>query len=422
MSNNSDFQRSNAAAAGTDILESVGSTRTTIDWQRSAPWWFLLSGFVRLGWRISHVVFGTVGVFLSYVGLYLVERFFLPNDGNGLALQLPNLSNSIDLINLGFYRQVINAPWQLTFSSAAGLLVLFLWLAAVWGLFGGVICRRSVVELGARTTIGWSSAFRLVIRRWRAMVEAVGLPALAAFGLCAAPFLLGLFSRLGSWAEFISMFGVLLTFFFAIPIAWLLLLALLGYPLMVAAIVTEKDSDAFDGLSRSAAYLFQRPVTIILAIIVAGSIISILTSLIGGAYAASTVAYGSAYFSGAGLNGMDQLSTSFAKNVFSLVQTVIGLTVSGLAASLFWAAVSATYLLVRREVDHTDYDELDLQEMGSPLALPSSDYDDNKLMILERDKQNKKDATNTDNASTTIVNNGTSGTSNSTDESNEQSA
>lgn len=361
----------NATQEGTDILQSVGATRVTIDWQRSMPWWFFVSGFVRLGWRLSHVVFAAVGVWLSLVGWRLAAKAVSVTD------QLPNYPDisdpeSVSVVSL--LQSLASTSWRFNLYSFAAFIVLFLWLVLIWGFVGGVICRRSVVELGARTTIGWGSAIKLVLARLLAIFESVGLPALAAAILLLIPFVLGLVGRLGSVGEVIASLGVLCTFLVALPVAWLVILVVFGFPLMVAAIVTEKDSDAFDGLSRAAAYLFQRPVTVLLAGVITFVAASCLTWIVSVAFSAGFDFYFSAYASGAGISDPQQIETKFAGGIWTTAQVILGLIVCGLMASMFWSAVAGTYLVVRREVDHTEYDELDLQEFGSPLALPPVDF------------------------------------------------
>ncbi len=384
MQNVNDNDRKQAIERGEDILQAVGSTRTTVDWQKSAPWWFFLSGFIRLGWRMSHIVFAAIGVWLSYVGLWIVQRFFLGDRLFASFADTPvGFAAGSPIVR--FWRDFVNAPWTYSLSGLAGLAVLFAWLIVVWGIAGGVICRRSVVELGARTTIGWGSAFKLVFSRLRAIFEAAGLPVLAVVGICVVPFLLGLLARLGSVGELVAALGVLFTFLLFLPIAWLLLLSVIGFPFMVAAIVTEKDSDAFDGLSRSAAYLFQRPATVILGVFIAGILISLITSLVSLAYVTGGVVYGKTFIAAAGVSDLSDLSTGFARGVYRFAESVVQLLITGLAASMFWSATAAIYLLVRREVDHTEYDELDLQEFGSPLALPSSDYENNPVLKMQKD-------------------------------------
>ena len=93
------------------------------------------------------------------------------------------------------------------------------------------------------------------------------------------PLILGWLSNIvwvGPWLAGLLMVPVV---FLSIGIGWCAAITLLGFPLSVCAIVSEKGADAYDGISRSAAYTFQRPLTLGLCIIAA----QVLSS-IGGAF------------------------------------------------------------------------------------------------------------------------------------------
>ena len=358
------------AQRGEDILHSVASTRMTVDWQRSTPWWFFVSGFVRLGWRTTHLLVALLGYALTELGLRLASRLF-----NAPGLQFFPGGVRPPFVPFGYDTAL--GPQAFSWTLLAYYIFVFLWLAVVWGLIGGFIVRRSVVELGMRTTIGWTGAVKLVLSRLRYMVEAVGMPLLCAAVMFLVPLVLGWLSRLGTPVEAVAVLLLLLSLPLVLAAAWLLILAILGYPLMVAAIVTEKDSDAFDGLSRAAAYLFQRPVTILISTLVAGTIATYLSMLVGNVILGVWDVYSQAFF-GSRIEASEQLTqapglrSGFANSCYYAANWIVRALPVALLWSMLWSAVAAVYLIVRREVDHTDYDEIDLQEPGSPLALPST--------------------------------------------------
>ncbi len=386
-------KQADAVASGQDILQAVGATRTSVDWHRSTPWWFFLSGFVRLGWRTSHVFFAALGIWSTHAGLWAIGlllgqrsvRFTGPAQGTVPEFTFVSRAWWSDLFP--FSTGWLGSPNSITTSEAVSVvsiaywLIVLIWLAIVWGFFGGIITRRSVIELGVRTTIGWTSAIKLVAGRLRSMVEAVSLPAIATFGLCLVPLFLGLLSHLGSFGEVTSAIGMLFCVILVIPVAWLLLLVVFGYPLLVAAIVSEKDSDAFEGLSRAAAYLFQRPMTIILALLVGGVTTQAVFRVVGLAYQSSFGLLTKFYLSTAGDN---PLSTQAGRQIWNLSESIVQTIILAIPVSMFWAAVAATYLVVRREVDQTEYDNLDLQEVGSPLALPPTNYGDSGVLEIAK--------------------------------------
>ncbi len=141
------------------------------------------------------------------------------------------------------------------------------------------------------------------------------------------------------------------------------LLSLLGFPLALVAVVTEKHADAFDGFSRSAAYLYQRPVTVGI-----GVGIAFLLS-----YVASLVVEISMGF------GRDYILSTYAWNAgqsiqevqgfgFTFARWLMGSLANGFLFSFFWTASAALYLTLRNEVDHTDFDDVDMDEQPTSSA------------------------------------------------------
>lgn len=175
--------------------------------------------------------------------------------------------------------------------------------------------------------------------------------------LCVIPLLVGLIAKIpviGYWTAGIALLPVSLL---VIAIGWTLAITLLGFPMAMAAIVTEKKADAFDGISRSAAYLFQRPVAFLLYIM-AFEIISRL----GGAMFWLILSTGKDLFNrmfliGASANAQDFL---FVWNLpgYSLPYFIL----AAFSLSYFWTAQSALYLLLRKSVDSTELDLVDLGE------------------------------------------------------------
>jgi hypothetical protein len=303
---------------------------------------------------------------------------------------------------------------------AAGLFRL-LWTIVVWALIGGMILRRSVVELGTESTSGWVGAYRVVRQRYLAFIWALGTPLLGIFCFLAVPLLLGFISRLGGFGSLLAGLLSIPLILVAIPVGWLAVVGVLGLPLSWAAIATEKNADAFDGFSRSAAYLLQKPFTVFLAALVAIQVFVVASLLVNFAIDTGVSAYVSAFEVGAG----EQVSETYSatqvatreatpseatpseatpseatpseatpseatpseatsseatpskatsselqdagnrpsgSGLFDLAMGFVLLFKTALPISFFWTATAAIYLVVRKEVDSTDYDDVELNE------------------------------------------------------------
>lgn len=124
---------------------------------------------------------------------------------------------------------------------------------------GGVLARRSLVELGQRTVSAWGEALNIVFSRWQSYLWSMGMHFVAVAGLLVPFYILGLLSRLGSLGAILSGVLLLLSYPLVFAIGRFVRTAIVCFPLSVFAIAAEKKADAFERFSRSNAYFFQRP-------------------------------------------------------------------------------------------------------------------------------------------------------------------
>jgi hypothetical protein len=137
------------------------------------------------------------------------------------------------------------------------LIFIILWTLAIWGFFGGAICRIAAVQVARNERISLREAIVFTRERFASYVAAPVFPLV----------LLGVFVvvlMLFGWLEWIPYFGDVFAGLFW-PIVLLIgftmtivLVGLIGWPLMIATISTE-GTDSFDALSRSYSYVYQAP-------------------------------------------------------------------------------------------------------------------------------------------------------------------
>jgi hypothetical protein len=159
----------------------------------------------------------------------------------------------------------------------------------------------------------------------------------------------------------------------------LLLGLLFGWPLMWPTIAAE-ESDAFDALSRSYAYVYQRPLHLVFYAFVA-SVLGIAAIVLVSVFADAVI-----YFSRLSVAwGMGEARTSAVFAVEEATGDAAALAPTGaklirfweglvrtaqlaFAFAFFWASAAATYLLLRRQVDAADMDEIHPDEpLGADL-------------------------------------------------------
>jgi hypothetical protein len=152
-----------------------------------------------------------------------------------------------------------------TFSLLAGL-----WGVAVWGYAGGVITRMAGVRLtrDERATLG--PAMRHARSRWGSYFWAPLMPLVGLLVLALPIFALGWLLRFDvgvlvasiAWPLFLVL---------ALVMGILLLGLAVGWPLMWATISVE-GTDSFDALSRTYAYVYQRPLQYLWYAAIAGGL------------------------------------------------------------------------------------------------------------------------------------------------------
>jgi hypothetical protein len=257
----------------------------------------------------------------------------------------------------------------------------FTWTVAVWGFFGGVIVRTAVMRFGREEREGLLDAARFVGRRY---LSYVGTPFFAVAGIAVIAILslpVGLLLR---WDPGILVAALLWVFVLlgGLLSAVVLVGLLLGWPLMWGATSSEEMGDVFEATQRAFSYTFGRPIhyagyTVLAlavgsaAFLVVQPFAQLVVYLSGWA-----VSWGSGGGAGA-LPGTSDSWTSLAGGVIISGLNALVLTVaSAFRYSFFWCAVGAIYLLLRRDSDQIEFDNVYVPEEQPPYTLPPLTTDD----------------------------------------------
>ena len=246
------------------------------------------------------------------------------------------------------------------------LLLFGLTSLAIWAFFGGAITRIASVELACGERVPMAAALRFACARFWGYFTAPLVP-LGAIILLGIPiWFLGVIIWFGNVGVLLVSFFWFLALLAGFIMTLFLVGLLFGWPLMWGTISTE-GTDSFDALSRSYAYVFQRPLHFLFYTLVA-TVLGALGWLLVWNFAACIIqlTYWSASW-GCGGDRIAQLATldgvggvGFAILNF-WVQCVKFIAV-GFIYGYFWVAASAIYLLLRRDVDATEMDEVYLEE------------------------------------------------------------
>ncbi len=252
-----------------------------------------------------------------------------------------------------------------------------LWTIVVWSFIGVAIARTCILHLTRNEPVPLDDAFEFAMDKFTTTAGAIGIPLLAVAALCVPGFLLGLLMGFDLGAVVVS-FLWFIALAIGAAISLLLLGLLFGWPLMVASVAAE-GQNSFDAMTRSYAYTFQRPVQyafyILIAIVFGGFcwllVMHLATAISELSWWATS--WGANLANGnriADLQGVgatvdaagDPIERSGAFGVAVDVIQFWNQVLMTLAASfmyaLFWCLASAVYLLLRKDVDETEMDEV----------------------------------------------------------------
>lgn len=233
-----------------------------------------------------------------------------------------------------------------------------LWVVVVWGLCGGAIARIAAVQQAKGERIGVVAAGIFVGKKASTLIGSPLIPLLGVAVIAAPMAGFGLLYRLPSAGPLLA--GVLwfLPLIGGLVLTLILLGLAVGWPLMIASAAVEGE-DGFDALSRSYAYVYQRPwhyagYALLAALV--GSIGLLFVNAFARAVIHLTI--WALSLSGSGetatrfsLGGVEGAATASAIHAFWL--GVVGLIARGWLDSFFWTTATTIYLLLRRDVDGT---------------------------------------------------------------------
>jgi len=358
-------------------VDSVAIPKVTIDWYRSTPWWRFASQSVVISWRSTHLLSCAVALLLTQFWLNTAYLMFSPDKAvrqDWISPREPaqSLLSKLDVQGtvspLRVWEQFLFPVYQWlsdpTLRGAAFCLASVIGIVAIWSFVGGCLARRSVVELGTKMTAPWVESVQFVLKRWQSIAWSVTMPSGLILMIALVPLFLGWLSNIpavGQWLAGLLMIPVVLL---SIGIGWCAAITVFGFPLSVCAIVSEKGADAYDGISRSAAYTFQRPLTLALCVIAAQFL-----SNLGGTLLSLVLMTGQGVVSASFDIGSFSSLRDFESMWGPVLRGIVPLLLTAYGFSFFWTASAATYLILRRDVDHAEFDLID---MGSqqPKPLP----------------------------------------------------
>lgn len=254
-----------------------------------------------------------------------------------------------------------------------------LWTLLIWSFFGGAVSRSAALQLGREEKLGLGAALVHARRRVGAYFFAPLFPLLALLVVIACCAVLGVLMRSDIGAVVAAVLwplGLLGATFGTV----LLLVVALGWPLLWGAPSCDKDAEAFDSVSHTFSFVLGRPLRLLFY--------TLFAALIGAAgwlvvaHAAQLtigIAELGAHWGSAGRSAaLVESDSNLARVAGHLIEFGNGLVwaaLRGFEFTYFWTAAAGVYLLIRRDVDKTEVDEVFVDEEVQRFSLPPLQID-----------------------------------------------
>ncbi len=255
---------------------------------------------------------------------------------------------------------------------------LLLWGLLIYALFGGAISRITAHEITGTGSVSLLGSLKFSGRRLLSYF-ASPLLTLVGIGMCWLPLVCaGLIGRIPVAGEFLVglfwIFAILAGFFLAL----ILIGVTLGWPLMFTTISVEA-TDAFDGLSRSFSYIFNRPWYALFLVCIMSVYGVILSHFVNFVLQLSIRVTDQVV--GVGLSG-DRLSNDALYLVSCWMYFVNRIPIA-FYFSFFWVSVTIIHFLLRHREDGTPFFVMGQDKLvASPLPLsgiPAAELREAKL-------------------------------------------
>ena len=396
----------------------------SINWRALFPWTLIFRSIVPAT-SLAVLALGTVGVMLNALGWRLSESIFVRD---ALRDRAPNLADFAERMRStwqGIYEsyqtgeslQILGAqingpvlvfgrlvePFLRLFEPSGGLLrFCFLLLGilltvAIWAFFGTAITRIALYRYTRNESLPLSEAVRFSCREYLSAGACVLVPLAGVAVLTIPAFLIGL---LMSFDVGLLLVGLIyfLVLILALGMGILMLGLAFGWPLSISAISAEGQG-FFDGLTRSFAYTFQRPLSYafyaLVAILIGGlAWIVVNRATVGVERLADwSTSWGANVANGARMENIQdetrgQLRWDFLREggesdtsrswsfragggLLHFWKSLLRTVAIGFLFGHFWCLAAAIYLLLRKQVDDAELDELFVSEEQRTYDLPT---------------------------------------------------
>jgi hypothetical protein len=386
-----------AQDAHTPDASPAGRIVHEIQWSDALPWWLLFRA-AGTAFAPTVILLAALGALATWAGWSLADRMQVAGVGqaaDGLILPsasgvlpggdrllapsrivMPGLIGLIDRLPdaAANVLRLVAVPFRpsATVGQMFGVLARLGWFVLVWSIFGTAITRHVALKLIGEDAPGLLGSIWYGTRKWLSSFNSVAFVLLGMVSLSVPGALLGLLMRT-DWGLAVAGAVWPLVMLGSVVLAILAVGLVAGWPLMVAAVGVERG-DSFQAISTAFSYLYQRPLHYAFYGLVA-LLVALPSLAAAGVFADATgtlamwaTSFGmghertAAVMEGLGAVGAAASSAPWGVRAIAFWMRGLESLLASFGWGYFWAIVTAGYLLLRRDVDGTETDEVVLEE------------------------------------------------------------
>lgn len=271
-------------------------------------------------------------------------------------------SDTIFDMFLSTLASLLSVPLMLIQEHPVSTLVLGPFMLLVWAVFGGAISRSVMSEVSLAKVPAWPQVLGDAVRRWVSLFGAMLVP----LAMIAGCYYLIAFLGLGLHVPVINVLTAVL-YGLGLVLGLFATLVIIAYAIggwMLVPAVMAEGTDSLDGVQRSLAYVWSRPIRSV-AYLAVLAVVGFVALQIAGLIEAMTVSLATNAAqtwgpseAGEAWHGATEGTAGLSMQIIGFWGSVVQVIVTGYAVSFVHTAGALQYLCLRRVCDGQEIGEL----------------------------------------------------------------